>query len=73
MYSRGKYPENDDADADNFVHLVVSASKLFGIQFKDPGFIICDSNINSWIKEIQKDVDKNGKPMIIVLLLNNYE
>jgi hypothetical protein len=73
VYSRGKYPENDDADADNFVQLVYSASKAFGIQFSEPGFITCESNVNSWIKEIQRDVDKNGKPMIIVLLLNNYE
>jgi aubergine-like protein len=48
VYSRGKYAENDDGDADNLAQLIFSASKAFGIQFSEPGFITCESNINSW-------------------------
>jgi hypothetical protein len=33
VYSRGKYADSDDSDADNFVQLILSASKAFGIQF----------------------------------------
>jgi aubergine-like protein len=73
VYSQGKNSSYDDQDADNLSALINEAAKAFGISFSTPGFITCDNNINSWKKEIQKDVEKNGKPQIIVLFFNNNE
>lgn len=73
VYSQGQNPKYDDGDADNLVSLINEASQAYQIKFKDPGFITCDTNINDWKNQIKKDVDKNGKPQIIVLFLNPKE
>lgn len=70
VYSQGKNPKYDDSDADNLVDLIVNASQTFGIKFEKPGFITCDPTINSWKQEIKSDIEKNGKPLILVLLFN---
>lgn len=73
VYSHGKNPKYDDGDADSFVSLMINASKAFGVRFDDPGFITCDPSNNSWRQELQKDIEKNGKPQIIVLFFNPNE
>ena len=73
VYSYGKNSKYDDQDADDLVGIIKQASKAFGIKFDDPGFITCDSHINSWKEEIKKDFDKNGKPQIVVLYFNPFE
>ena len=73
VYSYGKNAKYDDNDADSLVNLLCKASEAFGIKFEDPGFITCDLNSNSWKQELQKDVEKNGKPQIIVLFFNPHE
>ena len=71
VYSRrNKY---DDEDADDLYRLINKASDAFGITFQAPGWIVTDSNINSWKQEILADVEKNGKPQIIVLFLQRNE
>lgn len=55
-YSQGKSPKSDDKDADDLVSLIQEASKAFGLDFKEPGFITADSHVNSWKEEINKDI-----------------
>jgi len=73
IYSYGKNSKYDDEDADNLVSIVKKASQAFGVRFNDPGFITCDTNSGSWKAEIRADVEKNGKPQIIVLYFNPFE
>lgn len=39
VYSQGKNSKYDDKDADDLVSLIQEASKAFGLEFKEPGFI----------------------------------
>ena len=43
------------------------------MRFDDPGFITCNSNSNQWKEEIKADIEKNGKPQIVVLFFNPNE
>jgi len=75
VYSTGKDPKFDDQDADYCVDTMKAASKTFGIVVKDPGFITIKggSNIDQWIREIDRDFKENGKPQIVVLFLTPRE
>lgn len=73
VYSQGKNATYDDNDADDFVELMHTASKAYNFKLSKPGFITCDSNIKSWKEEIQRDIEKSGKPQILILFFNNYE
>ena len=73
VYSRGNQSKYDDKDADSLFSLLDKASDAFGITFNEPGWITCGQGINSWKKEIAADVEKNGKPQIIVLFLQRNE
>ena len=74
VYSQGNnYPKNDDDAADDFVDLMFTASKAYNFKLSKPGFITCDSNIKSWKEEIKRDIDKSGKPQILILFFNNHE
>jgi len=72
-YSLGKQPKYDDSDADQLVDILKNASGAFGVKFSEPGFITCDTHINSWKGEIEKDIAKNGKPQIIILYFQPFE
>ena len=56
VYSLGNNAQNDDKDADHLFGLLEKASLAFGVSFSQPGFIACRPNIDSWKKEIIKDV-----------------
>lgn len=73
VYSQGKNKKYDDNDADDFVDLLKEASQVFQIKVNTPGFITCGQNIDSWKEQINEDIKKNGKPQIIVLLVNPQE
>ena len=73
IYSYSKNSKYDDQDADTLVEILKKASAAFGVRFEDPGFITCASNGNSWKTELKADIDKNGKPQIIVLYFNPPE
>lgn len=73
VYSYGKNSKYDDQDADDLVSIIKKASNAFGVRFDDPGFITCDPDSNSWKSELKADVDKNGKPQIIVLFFSPHE
>lgn len=48
---------------------MIQAGKKLGFKLNDPGFIVLKSrNARDWISEIEKDIQKNGKPEIIVTL-----
>lgn len=72
VYSHGKNASYDDDEADMFVDIIKKASVAFGIKIKDPGFITCNSNSNSWKQQIQDDFQKNGKPQIVTLFFNPF-
>ena len=73
VYSYGKNSKYDDQDADDLVSLIKKASGAFGVKFDDPGFITCDQHPTGWKEEIKHDVEKNGKPQIIVLFFSQFE
>ena len=58
--SKGK---RDDQDADVLVdELKKNASKL-GIKLEDPYFVVArDENPTSWVRELQNEFKKGGKP-----------
>lgn len=44
------------------------------MKFKEPGFVtIAGQGVKDWVNEIKKDVEKNGAPQIIVVLVSQYE
>ncbi len=45
VYSVGKNSKYDDKDADDLVALIQDASKAFGLQFSEPGFITAESHV----------------------------
>jgi len=73
VYSTGKNAKIDDRDADDLVNLLGKASEDFVVKFEEPGFITCPQNVQDWKKELAADIEKNGKPQIIVLFFNPFE
>jgi aubergine len=73
VYSYGKNTKFDDQDADNLVSILTKASEAFNVKFSEPGFITCDPQMASWKSELKADIEKNGKPQIIVLYFNPFE
>ena len=73
VYSTGKNAKIDDRDADDLANLLGKASEAFGVKFEEPGFITCSQNVQDWKKELAADIEKNGKPQIIVLFFNPFE
>jgi hypothetical protein len=52
VYSIGKNAKFDNGDADDFVSLIMEASKAYKMKFVEPGFVTCDSNLKSYKAEI---------------------
>lgn len=74
VYSYGKNAEYDDTDADSAVTLMQKASQAFGVTIKTPGFITIQGNkVEVWKEQIENDVQKNGKPQIVVLFFTQFE
>lgn len=72
VYSCGKNAKYDDQDADGLVSLLCKASVAFGVKFDEPGFITCDSKCQDWKQQLGDDIQKNGKPQIVVLFFNQF-
>lgn len=63
-----------DKDADRVVDTMMNASKQYGIKLKDPAFLVVESgHVNEWTKLIKQDIENNGKPQIVVCLLEKSE
>ena len=73
VYSLGKNAKYDDQDADQLHEILVKSSAALGVKFSNPGFITCDNNSANWRKEIKTDIEKNGKPQIVVLYFSPPE
>jgi aubergine-like protein len=70
VYTTGKNSKYDDEDADNFFSLLQEAAPTYGITISEPGFIACSPNLGEIKQKIDDDIKKNGKPQIIVMLMN---
>lgn len=74
VYGVGKNASRDDGDADKALELLSKAGATYGLKFKDPGFLSVASNrVEDWMKNLEKDVNQNGVPQIIVVYLAPYE
>ncbi len=49
VYSCGNNPKIDDNEADALLDNLKKASEAFGVNFSKPGFIACESKVNSWM------------------------
>lgn len=72
VYSCGKNPKYDDQDADGLVSLLCKSSSIYGVKFDEPGFITCDSKCQDWKQQLGSDIEKNGKPQIVVLFFSAH-
>ena len=73
VYTTGKNSKYDDDDADDFYSLLKEAAPTFGINISQPGFLACSPNLTDIKQKIDEDIKANGKPQIIVMLLNPQE
>jgi hypothetical protein len=73
VYSTGKNAQQDDRDADDLASILAKASVAFGVKIEEPGFITCNSSVQDWKAQLGSDIEKNGKPQIVVLYFNPFE
>jgi hypothetical protein len=60
--------------ADDFVDGLISNSKVFGIQFKDPIFLTTKSNRpDEFIKVLESELKQTPKPQIIVSIIDRKD
>ena len=68
-----KRDKQDRNDTVNLVREMQFASKVFGIEVKEPEIVECRNDIRSWKECIESILQNSRNIQIIVLLLNNYE
>ena len=49
IYSRNKYPDRDDSDADKSIDILNKAGSTYGIKFSEPSIFPINGNVQNWI------------------------
>lgn len=68
-----KTSQEDREEFDRFYQFLVEAAYTFGIQVSEPAYYFADGSLDSFCEKLEKDINKNGKPQIVLTFLTNRE